>query len=148
MYSAPLHTSKTKQTTWQWTGGQEVAMRKSTTGLSSSFFIQSVNFWQTAARLIRHFCRLTQSKAGESLIWPLFPEPIWLEAAILHRGWEGEKPRKSVPFGRGSYSEWTEARFMKNLGRARDMVKACLCDRLSERVTERFRKWEEFLVIL
>lgn len=38
-------------------------------------------------------------------------EPIWLEPAVLHRGWEVKTPGKSMS------PEWTEASFMKNGGR-------------------------------
>lgn len=94
---------KSKITRWVW--GCKTTMRKNSMKLNSSFFMFSVNCWQTAAFLMRHFCRLTRSKAVESLyyafIWPLFSKPSWLEDAAQHRGWEGEKPRKSVPHGRG-----------------------------------------------
>lgn len=72
---------------------------------------------------------------SDAFIWPVFSKPSWLVDAVLHRGWEGEKPKKSVPLGRGSYSEWTVARFMINRGRVKDRVKVCLGDRASEKQT-------------
>lgn len=63
-----------------------------------------VNCWQTAVQdSVRHFFRLKLEKAL-AFIWPIFSEPIWLEDAVLHRGWEGEKPKNSVPLGRRGYA--------------------------------------------
>lgn len=63
-----------------------------------------VNCWQTAVQdSVRHFFRLKLEKAL-AFIWPIFSEPIWLEGAVLHRGWEGEEPKNSVPLGRRGYA--------------------------------------------
>lgn len=67
-----IHKSKITR----WVRSCRTTVHKNSMKLISSFFTLSVNCWQTAAYLMRHFCSLTQSLSWGELVLCFYLTPF------------------------------------------------------------------------